>query len=346
MGVSHAELQNHRWFRALVVRICRNIVPVLSIGAALCFIAGYGTAVYTQRDLRKGGGVCNKAEEAENQVGANPNSGGRETGGAGDIRPGGGGTEDEAGGRGKCVNVDIAGAVTKPGVYCMHAGDTLSEAVQRAGGFNLGGYAQKFVAQRINLAQQVVDGAKYYIPYEDEAVCQPVLVNAVCSRTLESLLTDISVGMANCGKGGRCEGREDAEGDTDNAKDERGCVDLRGTDKSDQGRDASVDDRRPDPDKSGLSSDEGGASDGSAQKDDSSTTGNQGGDDQDRADCIDINTASAEQLESIKGIGPSTAEKIINGRPYSEFAELLNIRGIGEATLDKITPSLCEIDAG
>ncbi len=321
MGVSHAELQNHRWFRALVVRICRNIVPVLSIGAALFFIAGYGTAVHTQRDLRKGGGVCNKAEETGSQVGTNPNSGGRETGGSGDIRPGGGGTEDEAGGRGKCVNVDIAGAVTKPGVYCMHAGDTLSEAVQRAGGFNLGGYAQKFVAQRINLAQQVVDGAKYYIPYEDEAVCQPVFVNAVCSRTLESLLTDISVGMANCGKGGRCE-------DVDNTAINDDTEHKKQSEKNEQRKDV-------------IEREE--TNDDGEEQDNNDTTDQV---DSDTAECIDINTASAEQLESIKGIGPSTAEKIINGRPYSEFAELLNIRGIGEATLDKITPSLCEIDAG
>jgi len=31
---------------------------------------------------------------------------------------------------------------------------------------------------------------------------------------------------------------------------------------------------------------------------------------------IDINTASAAELESVKGIGEATAKKIIDGRPY------------------------------
>lgn len=55
---------------------------------------------------------------------------------------------------------------------------------------------------------------------------------------------------------------------------------------------------------------------------------------------IDINIASAEELTNIKGIGISTAEKIISYREnksyFSSLDDLLNVDGIGEKTLDKM----------
>ncbi len=37
---------------------------------------------------------------------------------------------------------------------------------------------------------------------------------------------------------------------------------------------------------------------------------------------VDLNTASEKELESIKGVGPATAKKIIAGRPYKSVDEL------------------------
>ncbi len=37
---------------------------------------------------------------------------------------------------------------------------------------------------------------------------------------------------------------------------------------------------------------------------------------------IDLNTASPQELESLKGIGPATAKKIIEARPYTSVADL------------------------
>lgn len=37
---------------------------------------------------------------------------------------------------------------------------------------------------------------------------------------------------------------------------------------------------------------------------------------------IDLNTASDKELESIKGVGPATAKKIVAGRPYKSVDEL------------------------
>lgn len=55
---------------------------------------------------------------------------------------------------------------------------------------------------------------------------------------------------------------------------------------------------------------------------------------------IDLNTATQEQLETVKGIGPVTAANIIAYRAgvgrFGAVDELLNIDGIGPKTLEKI----------
>jgi competence protein ComEA len=51
---------------------------------------------------------------------------------------------------------------------------------------------------------------------------------------------------------------------------------------------------------------------------------------------ISINSASSAQLESISGIGPATAEKIIQGRPYKSIEDVKEVKGIGESTFESI----------
>lgn len=51
---------------------------------------------------------------------------------------------------------------------------------------------------------------------------------------------------------------------------------------------------------------------------------------------IDINTASAEELDKLQGIGPVKAQAIINARPFNSTDSLIDVNGIGEATLNKI----------
>jgi competence protein ComEA len=59
---------------------------------------------------------------------------------------------------------------------------------------------------------------------------------------------------------------------------------------------------------------------------------------------ININTASLEELQKIKGLGPATAEKIINLRneigEFSAYEQLLEVKGIGPKTLEKMRPYL------
>jgi len=56
---------------------------------------------------------------------------------------------------------------------------------------------------------------------------------------------------------------------------------------------------------------------------------------------ININTASSAQLDTLWGVGPATAEKIISGRPYQSANELQTKKvvksNVWEAIKDKIT---------
>lgn len=52
---------------------------------------------------------------------------------------------------------------------------------------------------------------------------------------------------------------------------------------------------------------------------------------------IDLNTASEKDLESLKGVGPATAKKIIAGRPYASAADLSKA-GVPANTITAITP--------
>jgi len=54
----------------------------------------------------------------------------------------------------------------------------------------------------------------------------------------------------------------------------------------------------------------------------------------------DINTATAEELQKLDGIGPAYAQKIITGRPYKGKDELVQRKIIPQATYDKIKGSI------
>jgi competence ComEA-like helix-hairpin-helix protein len=51
---------------------------------------------------------------------------------------------------------------------------------------------------------------------------------------------------------------------------------------------------------------------------------------------ININTASVEELDKLTGIGPVYAGRIVEMRPFNSVEDLINVSGIGEATLNKI----------
>jgi competence protein ComEA len=55
---------------------------------------------------------------------------------------------------------------------------------------------------------------------------------------------------------------------------------------------------------------------------------------------IDINTASAAELEALPGIGPTTAQKIVEYReqngPFVSTEDIINVSGIGPGTYERI----------
>ena len=55
-----------------------------------------------------------------------------------------------------------------------------------------------------------------------------------------------------------------------------------------------------------------------------------------KAEPVDINSASADELESVKGIGAAIAKKIIEGRPYTGKDELVSRKIISSSQYDKI----------
>lgn len=55
---------------------------------------------------------------------------------------------------------------------------------------------------------------------------------------------------------------------------------------------------------------------------------------------VDLNTAGLEQLDTLPGVGPVTAQAILDYReengPFQAVDDLVNVYGIGEKTVEKL----------
>jgi competence ComEA-like helix-hairpin-helix protein len=64
-----------------------------------------------------------------------------------------------------------------------------------------------------------------------------------------------------------------------------------------------------------------------------------------RPDLVDINRATLEELDTLPGIGPVKGQAILDYRSqagrFHAIDELVNVKGIGEKTLETLRPLVC-----
>ena len=66
---------------------------------------------------------------------------------------------------------------------------------------------------------------------------------------------------------------------------------------------------------------------------------------QDGNGCVNINTADEKELDSLPGVGPAMAKRIIEYREtqgrFERIEDIKKVRGIGEAKFAKMKDKLC-----
>ena len=203
--------------------------------------------------------------------------------------------------------VDVEGAVLSPGVYCVKQGDLVQAAIRKAGGYNQKAVALRWVQQHINLSCELKPHQKIYIPFKDDfldAAPSTSTLKQLSSKdkAIEQLVAELSNAKESC--------RKLSE------KFDKTCSKNLVVTTHNQGNTSS-----------------GG---GEAE-----TEGNGGDVSNSTTDCVNLNTATLEELDSLDGIGAATAQRIIEARPFGEVEDLKQVSGIGDSKYEKIKDKVC-----
>jgi|GEM_PF-2508798 len=228
------------------------------------------------------------------------------------------------------ITVQILGAVESPGVYQLNFFHRLGDLFKLAGGLTEDA-DQQYIIRNFNLAQRLTDEQRVYIPFKQEQELSNLLAE-YCRLGGQVSAGSIQVGSSTSGSSSQTGSATslDANGQTT----QTGVSGGAGGESRTQGNLVAPSTQplqvsQEDQDYL-LSQQEGSGG--------LNTTGAQSGS---QGGCISINNASSEQLQTLTGVGPATATKIIEGRPYSSINDLLKVSGIGNATLEKIEPYVC-----
>lgn len=136
--------------------------------------------------------------------------------------------------------VDIEGAVVSPGVYSLPKESRIKDALIASGGIS-GEANRLWVSKNLNLALKINDGAKIYIPFEEEKQNSPVLSGSMGGNS---------------------------------------SIETQGS--------------------------------------------------------VNINSAPEKELDTLPGVGPVTAQKIIDNRPYQTLEELVSKKALSSKVFDNI----------
>ena len=198
----------------------------------------------------------------------------------------------------RMIRVDVDGAVKTPGVYELPAGAVRDDAVRLAGG-----RTPDADTSEINLAEEITDQEKIYIPFRSEhapTAGEETLTDYFDETALDSgadqeILETVSPEA------------DSPESDGENRPDRKDAA-------------AAAPENNPGTDSPHRVSKSRGRV------------------------MININTASAEELEQLPGIGPAYAQRIVELRkargPYRIIEEIMLVKGIGEKRFEQLKPMI------
>lgn len=215
--------------------------------------------------------------------------------------------------------VDVEGAVMNPGVYCLADGDLVQTAIQKAGGFNMKAVAYRWVQKNINLSCSAYSHQKIYIPFKDDIITEKAPSESTDLKTNDSNIKDLFSRMSHLET--YCNNISESFAEITQT-----CTKSNATEEvNNNGNSLSIETTDSVDDDMSESENKGGTTDDSS---------NDNG-------CVNINTATLDELDGLQGIGASTAQKIIDARPYSEIEDIKNVSGIGDSKYEQIKNEIC-----